>query len=370
MASKEFKSSRRQFYFYFKRALWVLFAWVLISNVLFFYEYSILASNGVFATDYDFHSNFVANLIIAAAAGILGGTLTIHLMERALRRFAFIKAVLLILIIYTVASFVVSAIGAIYLQSQTLDLPYFDPDVLEETYFFFSSWMFIKNYFIWLFIVLVTLVVLMVSDKFGPGVFSDYLLGKYFIPKNERRIFMFADIRNATGIAEQLGEKKYFNFLKDFFRDIAPAIVHTYGEVYQYVGDEVVVSWKMKRGLKNANAISCFYLMQDLIKNKAATYQKKYGLVPEFKVGYHCGDVMSGELGQIKRDIAFSGDVLNTTARIQSQCNGLGVDILASKNFAQLIVDMPKEYTLESLGVHPLKGKSETIELVTFRNNN
>ena len=370
MGTKTFKSSRRQFYFYLKRALWVLFAWVLISNVLFFYEYSILASNGVFSTNYDLKSNFIANLIIASSAGILGGTLTIHLMERALRRFSFLKAVVIILLIYTVASIIVSAAGAIYLQGQTLDLPYFDEDVLEETFFFFSSWMFIKNYFIWLFIVLITLVVLMVNDRFGPGVFPDYLLGKYFLPKNEKRIFMFADIRNATGIAEQLGEAKYFNFLKDFFRDIAPAILHTYGEVYQYVGDEVVVTWKMKRGLKNANALRCFYLMQELIAGKADTYLKKYETVPEFKVGFHCGNVMSGELGQIKRDIAFSGDVLNTTARIQSQCNGMGVDILASQEFAQLIVDLPEGLSKEELGAHPLKGKSESIALVTFRNNN
>ncbi len=206
----------------------------------------------------------------------------------------------------------------------------------------------------------------MVNDKYGPGVFPDYLIGRYFRPKHERRIFMFADIKNATGIAESLGEEKYFNFLKDFFRHIAPAIVQTRGEVYQYVGDEVVVSWKMKWGLKHGNAIQCFYSMKKIIKYKAPKYLKKYGVVPEFKVGLHYGTVMVGEIGQIKRDIAFSGDVLNTTSRIQAMCNELDVEILASKQFADIAYRLPKGVTKKELGKEKLRGKTEEIEMVTY----
>ena len=206
----------------------------------------------------------------------------------------------------------------------------------------------------------------MVNDKYGPGVFPDYLIGRYFHPKHERRIFMFADIKNATGIAESLGEEKYFNFLKDFFRHIAPAIVQTRGEVYQYVGDEVVISWKMKWGLKHGNAIQCFYSMKKILKYKTPRYMKKYGFAPEFKVGYHFGTVMVGEIGQIKRDIAFSGDVLNTTSRIQATCNELDVEILASKQFADIAYKLPRGVTKKEMGKEKLRGKTEEIELVTY----
>ena len=101
MAGNSFRSSRRQIWAYIRRALWVTIAWVLISNVMFFYEYSILASNRVLTTEYDFLSNFIANLIISTSAGIIGGLLTIHLMERALRKYSFINAFLIILVIYT-----------------------------------------------------------------------------------------------------------------------------------------------------------------------------------------------------------------------------------------------------------------------------
>ena len=96
---------------------------------------------------------------------------------------------------------------------------------------------------------------------------------------------------------------------------------------------------------------------------------KKYGVVPEFKVGYHFGPIMVGEIGQIKRDIAFSGDVLNTTSRIQSLCNELGVEILASKEFANVAYKLPKGIEKHELGSEELRGKAEKMELVTYRNS-
>jgi adenylate cyclase len=356
----------RQLWFYTKRAFYILIAWVLIANALFFYEFFTLQSEGVLSSAFDFKSAFTANLIVAICAGLIGGILTVNLMERWLRKNAFWKALLYITILYTVAAFVISTIGALYFNSQKLGLPFYHEDVLYEVQLLFGTWFFIKNFIIWLLIVLVTLIVLMVNDKYGPGVFPDYLLGRYFFPKHERRIFMFADIKNATGIAETLGEEKYFNFLKDFFGDIAPAIVQTRGEVYQYVGDEVVVSWKMKAGLKRGNAIQCYYSMKKIIAFKSNRYMKKYGVVPEFKVGYHCGNIMVGELGRIKRDIVFSGDVLNTTSRIQSLCNQLDVEILASKAFGDIAYQLPKGVSRINMGTQPIKGKTEEIELVTY----
>ncbi|MDC8003544.1 adenylate/guanylate cyclase domain-containing protein [Aureisphaera galaxeae] len=362
--------SNRRVRFYANRAFWILIAWVLIANLIFFYDFISLSNAGALSSDYDFTSAFFANLVVAISAGVIGGLLTVNLMEYWLRKYAFWKALVLIVFIYCATSIVISLIGAAYLASVDFQLPMWNEEVIEEAGFIFGDWRFLKNFIIWLFIVLCTLIVLMINDKYGPGVFRDYLLGRYFQPKRERRIFMFADIKNATGIAETLGEEKYFHLLKDFFKDIGPAIVRTRGEIYQYVGDEVVITWKMKQGLKDANALSCFYIMQSLIAKKADRYMKKYNVVPEFKVGYHFGSVMVGELGQIKRDIAFSGDVLNTAARIQAKCNELGVSILSSEDFSNVLPSLPEGIVREPLGKQKLKGKASEIGLVTFRNEN
>lgn len=334
--------------------------------MLFFYEFLTLYSNGILDSDYDFPQAFWSNFIVALSAGIIGGTLTVNLMDRWLRNNAFWKALVYITITYLIGALVVSTFGALYYFSEELGLPFYREEVIIKFKAFFRTWLFLKNLIVWLFIVVGTLIVLMVNEKYGPGVFPDYLLGRYFRPKKETRIFMFADIKNATGIAESLGEKKYFNFLKDFFRDIAPAIVQSRGEVYQYVGDEVVISWKMKYGLRSGNTIRCFYNMKRMLKYREKRYLDRYGYFPEFKVGIHCGSVMVGEIGKIKREIAFSGDVLNTTSRIQEQCKTYNVEILASETFADLAHALPKGIAKKELGDETLRGKAKDVGIVTY----
>ncbi len=333
---------------------------------MFMYEFYTLKSNGVLSSSFDFKSAFTANMLVAVCAGIFGGIFTVNLMERWLRKYTFGKALFFISLAYIATAFLVSLIGSFYIYSDEFGLPFYAIKVIEHVGYFFGTWLFVKNFIIWFFIVIFTLIIMMVNDKYGPGVFPDYLLGRYFHPKHERRIFMFADIKNATGIAEELGEEKYFNLLKDFFRDIAPAIVQTRGEVYQYVGDEVVVSWKMNYGIRHGNAIQCYYSMNELLKYKKRRYMRKYGLLPEFKVGYHYGTVMVGEIGQIKREIVFSGDVLNTSSRIQATCNELNVKILASKQFGDICYKLPKGVKRIAFGSEKLRGKNAEMELVTY----
>jgi adenylate cyclase len=76
---------------------------------------------------------------------------------------------------------------------------------------------------------------------------------------------------------------------------------------------------------------------------------------------------MVGEVGQIKREIVFSGDVLNTAARIANSCNDLGVEILASKQFADIATELPKGVKVYDMGEEYLKGKAEDMALVTYK---
>jgi adenylate cyclase len=225
----------------------------------------------------------------------------------------------------------------------------------------------LQNYLFWMLIVIATLIALLVNDKYGPGVFLAFLLGRYFHPRREERIFMFLDLRGSTNIAEKLGEDRYFNFLKDAYRDATPAILRSKGEIYQYVGDEIVVSWKKQVGTNNANSLKCFYDIRSSFSEKGSYYKNKYeGFVPEFKAGLHYGFVMAGEIGIVKRDIAYSGDVLNTTSRIQAKCNDLKVNILISKFLLDSMGSIPSQFKPSEVGRIALRGKKESLMLYTF----
>ena len=200
---------------------------------------------------------------------------------------------------------------------------------------------------------------------FGPGVLLRYLLGRYHRPRREARIFMFLDIKSSTSLAEQLGHEAYLAFINEFFRDISGPVLDNAGEIYEYVGDEVVLTWKEERGIKDANCIQVFFDIDSVIEKKRQRYLDRFGVVPEYKAGVHVGEVMTAEIGDLKRGLVFNGDVLNTGARIQGECGRLGKRLVSSAElFAQLT--LPKEWTAEQMGSVALRGKSEPLELVAF----
>ena len=274
---------------------------------------------------------FQGSVITGLVAGLIGGSLVVFFWESWLRTKPFGWSLLNMAWSFTLIFLLVAMISGMFLTSIQKGIPVLSEEAWQTLWTQFATVDQFFVYLFWLSIVIITLIALSVNDKYGPGVFKSFLLGKYFHPKREERIFMFLDLRGSTTIAEKLGEEKYFNFLKDIFRDATPAILNAKGQIYQYVGDEIVISWKTDAGIKDANCLQCYFEIEKSLAEKAAHYKNKYDdTIPKFKAGLHYGAVMVGEIGVVKRDIVYSGDVLNTAARIQSKCNELGKDIVFS----------------------------------------
>ena len=143
---------------------------------------------------------------------------------------------------------------------------------------------------------------------------------------------MFLDLKSSTKIAEQIGEERYFKMLRFFYKLANIAVLNNRGEIYQYVGDEIVVSWEKQQGLNDANCLNCFFAIKDLVQENASAFMEQFNTIPEFKSALHIGTVASGEIGSVKRDIVYSGDVLNTTARIIALCNHYGKALMISED--------------------------------------
>lgn len=207
---------------------------------------------------------------------------------------------------------------------------------------------------------------LQVNDKFGSGVLWKFIIGKYYLPRQEERIFMFLDLKSSTTIAEKIGSKQFFEMIREIFQDITEPITDNLGEIYQYVGDEVIVSWPVDRGLRENNCLFCFFDIERKMAERQAHYQEKYGQTPTFKAGLHIGEATVGEIGVIKKDIVFSGDVLNTASRIQGECNRYDAGILVSSD---LLERMPLDRSFEKIpmGEIHLRGKANKIALNTVK---
>jgi adenylate cyclase len=205
--------------------------------------------------------------------------------------------------------------------------------------------------------------IVQINSKFGPGVLIPILLGKYIEPKQEERIFLFLDLKSSTAIAENIGHIKYSQMIRDCFIDINAVAKKYQAEIYQYVGDEVVLTWKTMALAKNIRVIECFFEVQFLLESKQEYYLKEYGVQPEFKAGAHLGVVTAVEVGSIKREVAYHGDTMNVTSRIEGKTKEFKADLLISKTLADTIL-WDDRYNAKPIVSVYLSGRQKPITIL------
>lgn len=340
--------------------------WGFIGTCQMFYEYNILLNYQVLPDHFSLAILFQSVVIPIIIAGLLVGFFLMHRINNWLRRYPYWKALLFVFLSFSALYLGINLLAAMLYNMLHLNAGMTDKAVWHNVYLYFTGIENLKNYTFWSVINLLTILSLQINNKYGPGNFRAFLLGKYFQPTREERIFMFLDIRSSTLIAEQLDELPFFEFIKDFYKDATEGILRYKGEIDQYIGDEILVSWPLSVGLENCNCLRSFFAIQEHFRAQASHYQKRYGLVPEFKAGLHSGSAIVGEIGVIKKDIAFSGEVLNIASRIQSQCNDLGVDLLLSGMLLRQL-NLPLHWQTECKGEVKLRGKASPVELWTVK---
>lgn len=350
-----------------RQVIGITLAWMFIGALDALNTYSISDSEYMRSVaGFDFARYFWVNTLSAAFVGFFSGSVLVFYLRERFRNKPFGFTLLVNTLLISAINYIIILLAFSIFLNLKFDAWLLKIDMLTGFASTIRSAYYLKILIFWWIVVLGTLIGLHVNEKYGPGILFNLLMGRYHHPREEERIFMFVDIKSSTTIAERLGHIRFFDLLNDFFRDITNSIIYTSGEVYQYVGDEIVLSWKMEHGIHNANCIRCFYSMQEAIQKKSAKYLDAYGVLPEFKAGLHCGLVTSGEIGVIKKDIVFSGDVMNTTSRIQNLCNSYGVKILLSKYLLDRLNLPPHDYKPERVGMIELKGKKQKVELYTF----
>ena len=202
--------------------------------------------------------------------------------------------------------------------------------------------------------------ILYLGKLFGRGNLFKMITGQFYHPKEELRLFMFLDLESSTLIAEKLGHLKYSALIQDCFYDLS-VLEDSNANVYQYVGDEAVLTWRLKSDKINAqvlDSIHAFFLYKHRLEDRKQYYLNTYGLIPKFKAGLHQGLVTTVEVGSLKKEIAYHGETMNIGSRIQGLCKQYGEELLISEQVYESI-NSNKEYIFKQVDQTTLKGKTK-----------
>ncbi len=315
----------------------------------------------LYANFINIDSIYIAPAFIAVTTSLLFTILDIILTDRVMRFFpirftVFFKSLFYFLSVFIVILFASQSPITIFSTKDYTELlnklPIMDIRFIRFLVFFYLSCFFndfLKG----------------MVKKIGRKNFISWVFGILNKPKEEERIFMFIDMKSSTSIAEKLMHKKFSYLVQDVFNDIA--VVDNYrGEIYQYLGDGAIISWNLTTGLNRNNCIKAFYAFTDVIAKRQRYYKRKYGSIPKFKAGIHVGKVMVLQVGQIRRDISYNGDTINTAARIESKCNEYKKDLLISGNLYNILKDK-KEFNIKNVENTKLKGKKKAIDIYSVK---
>lgn len=299
---------------------------------------------------FDFKSSILISLTIGPILGLISGYAQILTEERIYKRIS-IQRLLILRLVYAVL-FLVLTVFIAYLIYQL----YFGTEV--NIYEFAIDEGSGAIYFYIIAVDLFIAIFRQINLMLGENNLSKLLRGKFYTPREEERVFMFLDLKSSTTIAEKLGHIKYSELIQDCFDDLG-VVVKNEAEIYQYVGDEAILTWELNSGLRNANCIEAYFNFKRQLDGKKNYYLAKYGWHPFFKAGVHAGKVTVTEVGRYKKEIAYHGDTINTAARIQGKCNDFNQRLLISNHLKD---DVNSDtFNFEKLGSIELRGKTEQV---------
>ena len=107
--------------------------------------------------------------------------------------------------------------------------------------------------------------------------------------------------------------------------------------------------------MSDGSCLACPFVARRHIADNAEDYRRRFGALPEFRAALHSGEIVAGEIGDVRREIAYVGDTLNVAARLLEASKTLQRDVLIS---AELLtsVRLPAQLIAEPLPTLSIRG--------------
>ncbi len=124
----------------------------------------------------------------------------------------------------------------------------------------------------------------------------------------------------------------------------------------------MVVTWTVAAGRIRARPVACFFAIEDALSVAAPGFERDFGVLPRLRGALHAGSVVTGEVGESKREIVFHGDVMNAAARLEQAARELGHQLLASEEARRLSLNVDR-FGFSALGPLALRGRAAPVQV-------
>ncbi|MEM9983764.1 MAG: ATP-binding protein, partial [Bacteroidota bacterium] len=170
---------------------------------------------------------------------------------------------------------------------------------------------------------------------------------------------VFTDIRDYTGIAEQLTPEENFAFVNTYAGEMGPIISAHHGFVNQYMGDGIMAIFMDQP----EDSLKACIAMQRAIPQMGEAPELALAKGLRVGMGIHLGDLIMGIIGDQQRtDAATISDTVNVASRIEGLTKHYGASILLSEDVVRYL-PADAAYAIRYLGPVLVKGKKTPIGL-------
>jgi adenylate cyclase len=164
----------------------------------------------------------------------------------------------------------------------------------------------------------------------------------------------YSDLRNSTGLADQLPVDAFLDLLNAYFDCAAGAVMAQGGQVLDIIGDAILAFFPAG---DNGGTEACAQALEaaSAARGRLAELKREgsgKARAIEFGIGVHFGDVVFGNAGTPERlKFGVLGRAVNEVARTADMAKSLKRPVVVSDEVARR-----SPHTLADLGLHELRG--------------
>lgn len=174
---------------------------------------------------------------------------------------------------------------------------------------------------------------------------------------------LFCDIRNFSGLSEQLGPAATCRLVGDVMERLTARIVEHEGVLVDYIGDGLLAMWNAPADQPNHAAMACRAAQSMLteLPGLCETWHKSVGAPLGLGIGINTGLARVGNMGSLRKfKYGPLGHSVNLASRVESATKHLGVPVLITGSTQTLL---PADFLTRRLCRARLMGMAAPTDL-------